>query len=271
MGIQLFQYDGKRALVVGGATGMGAAVARLVTNLGGEVTVFDIADVNFPVAASAPVDLRDRNSVDEALASLDHRIDALFMCAGVADGTPGLMVINFIAQRHIVDSLVTSGVLAAGSSISMISSLASLGWQVRLLQIQEFLATPDWESAVEWIAGHEGVDNYRFSKRAINAYVAQRALELVTAGIRINAVDPSLTDTPLSRANEDTWFKFGADYRAETGLDPLLPEQLAYPLAFLCSDAASGITGTSIPVEQGLVGSAITGTFKAPGITERLR
>jgi NAD(P)-dependent dehydrogenase (short-subunit alcohol dehydrogenase family) len=271
MGNDAFRYDGKRAVVVGGATGMGAATARIVTDLGGEVTVLDIADVSFPVASSAHVDLSDRNSVDAALAALDQPIDALFMCAGVADGTPAMMVINLIAQRYMVDALTSSGALPHGSSIAMISSLASLGWQVRLPQIQEFLDAPDWDAAVEWIAANEDVDTYRFSKSAMNAYVSKKAFELVPAGIRLNTVDPSLTDTPLSRANEDRWFKFGADYRAETGLVPLVPDQLAYPLAFLCSDAASGITGISIPVDQGLVGAATTGVFDAPGITERFR
>ena len=49
MGIESFRYDGKRALVVGGATGMGAAAAEIVRDLGAEVVVMDYADVSFPV------------------------------------------------------------------------------------------------------------------------------------------------------------------------------------------------------------------------------
>jgi NAD(P)-dependent dehydrogenase (short-subunit alcohol dehydrogenase family) len=49
MGIEAFRYDGKTALVIGGATGMGAATAQVVSELGGSVTVMDVADVRFPV------------------------------------------------------------------------------------------------------------------------------------------------------------------------------------------------------------------------------
>ncbi|HEX5587003.1 MAG TPA: short-chain dehydrogenase, partial [Acidimicrobiia bacterium] len=59
-GFEAFRYDGKRALVVGGATGMGAAAAQTVAALGGEVVVLDYADVDFPVAQAISVDLRDR-------------------------------------------------------------------------------------------------------------------------------------------------------------------------------------------------------------------
>ena len=51
-----FRYDGKRVLVVGGATGMGAATAELVQDAGAEVVVMDYADVNLPGATLKRVD-----------------------------------------------------------------------------------------------------------------------------------------------------------------------------------------------------------------------
>ena len=78
-----------------------------------------------------------------------------------------------------------------------------------------------------------------------------------------------MTDTPLARANAERWFRFGEAYRETVGLDPLVPDQLAHPLAYLCSDAASGITGTSILVDQGLAGAALTDVFDHPGTKER--
>ena len=50
MGMDAFSYAGKRALVVGGATGMGAAAATIAGDLGAEVIVMDYADVGFPCA-----------------------------------------------------------------------------------------------------------------------------------------------------------------------------------------------------------------------------
>ena len=248
---------------------MGAATASLVRSLGAHVTVFDIADVDCDVDRSVRVDLRSIGSVDDAIDSLDGPVDALFSCAGVADGTEGILEVNFVAQRHIIKRMLNEGMLAQGSAVGMISSLAGVGWYLRTKELLDFLATPDWESAVEWVREHGIEPTYRFTKQAMSAYVALRALPLLKRGVRINCVEPSMTDTPLARANADHWFRFGADYRGAAGLDPLVPEQLAHPLAYLCSDAASGVTGTSLIVDQGLVGAALTDVFDTPGTKER--
>ena len=62
--IDRLRYDGKRALVVGGATGMGAAAAKSAGELGAEVIVLDYAPVKFDVAKAIQVDLRDPASID---------------------------------------------------------------------------------------------------------------------------------------------------------------------------------------------------------------
>src|ERR1700761_7823368 len=105
MGAEAFRFDGKRVLVVGGATGMGEAAARLAAELGGEITVLDIVPIAYPTKTSIHVDLADKASVDAALAQLDGAFDVVFSCAGIADGPP-IMKINFISQRHIIDTLV---------------------------------------------------------------------------------------------------------------------------------------------------------------------
>lgn len=261
MGIEAFRYDGKRTLVIGGATGMGAATARAVAELGGEVTVLDVAEVDFPVKQAIQVDLRDKDSVDRALAQLEGPFHAVFCCAGVADGTPGIMLINFTAQRHLLERLLERDALPRGAAVAMVSSVAGMGWQQMLPTLNEFLDTPDWESAAAWVAEHEGTDNYSFSKQAMNAYIARQAFALLKRGIRINGIEPGPTDTPLARANEDIWLGFAREYNKATGVDFLSPEQMAQTLIFLCSDAASGMSGVSFLVDQGQIGSGIAGTF----------
>lgn len=258
------RYDGKRVLVVGGATGMGAAAARLATELGAEVAVMDVADVAFPVDQTIKVDLRDRRSTDAALDQVKGPVHVVFACAGVADGTPGLMTINFIAQRHLIDRLVTSGQLGRGGAIAMISSVAGMMWQKNLATVQDFLAARDWDAAAAWIESHSGTDNYAFSKMAINTYVGREALPLLQKGVRINAVLPGPTETPLARANAALWLSFGEDYRSAAGVDVLTPEQVGHAMTFLCSPAASGICGTTLLVDSGQVGAALTGAFESP-------
>lgn len=258
-----FGYDGKRVLVIGGATGMGAAAAKTVSELGAEVVVMDVADVDHPVSQAIKVDLRDRASVDAAVDALTGPVDAVFACAGVADGTNGLMLINFISQRHIIERLVETGALGRGGSIVMISSVAGLGWQQALPTVLEFLRAPGWDEAAAWVAAHDS-DSYAFSKMAINTYVADAAFPLLKQGIRINAILPGPTDTPLARANADTWLTFGADYREAAGVDTLVPEQMGNVMAFLGSPAASGVNGVTLLVDAGHVSSGITGSFENP-------
>ena len=141
--------------------------------------------------------------------------------------------------------------------------MAGIGWETDLPRLQEFLATPDFESADAWSKAHEA-DNfghYGTSKQAINAYVATHAFPFLAKGIRINAICPGPTDTPLARANADLWLSFAQDYREATGTATHTPEQMGNVMAFLNSDAAAGVNGVTLLVDYGHVNSSNTGTF----------
>lgn len=255
-----FRFDGKRALVVGGATGMGGAAAELLHAAGAEVIVMDYAEVTLPGAIGIHVNLAEKDSIDAALAQLGGPVDALLSCAGVADGTPGIERINFIGHRHIIDHLIAHDLLPRGSAIGFISSAAGLGWESNLDRLKEYLATPDFESAQAWIDANGGAD-YMSSKQTICAYVALQAMPMLTRGIRINAICPGPTDTPLAQANKEMWLGFGSDYRAEVGVETATPLEQAYPLVFLCSEAASAINGITMVTDSGYFAAGVTGAF----------
>ncbi len=261
MNADSYRFDGKRALVVGGATGMGAATAALVQDLGAEVVVMDHADVGLPGVKAIRLDLRDRESIDAAVDECGGPVHALFACAGVADGTPGLERINFIGHRHLIDRALAGGLLPRGAAIAMISSAAGLGWEPNLDLLKEYLDTPDFDSAVAWIEVHPDRNDYMWSKQAICTYVARQALAMATRGLRINAILPGPTDTPLARANEEVWLGTGADYRDEAGIAASTPEEQAGPLVFLCSDAARHVNGITMITDAGWVASGVTGSF----------
>jgi NAD(P)-dependent dehydrogenase (short-subunit alcohol dehydrogenase family) len=259
-----FRYDGKRVLVVGAATGMGSAVAQVVHDAGAEVVVMDVADCSLPGAKEIRVNLADQASIDKAVDECGGPLHALFLCAGVADGTPGIEKINFIGHRHIIDRLVAAGALSKGSAIGFISSAAGLGWEASLDLLTEYLDTPDFDTAAAWIADH-GKADYMWSKQAICAYVARQAYPLLKRGIRINAICPGPTDTPLAQANKEMWLGFGADYRADLGIEASTPLEQAYPLVFLCSDAASAISGETLISDAGYISSGITDSYPDAG------
>jgi NAD(P)-dependent dehydrogenase (short-subunit alcohol dehydrogenase family) len=255
-----FRYDGKRALVVGGATGMGAAVAELALDAGAEVVVMDRAPVTLAGAKAISLDLSEKASIDRALDECGGPVHALFSCAGVADGTPGIERINFLGHRYMIERMRAKEMLPRGSAIGMISSAAGLGWQSNLETTLEYLSHTDFDDAAAWARENNKAD-YMWSKMAINTYVAQQAYGLLQNGIRINAILPGPTNTPLAQANAEMWLGFGADYRESVGIEASTPLEQAYPLLFLCSDAAAGVNGITMITDAGYVGSGITGSF----------
>ena len=256
-----FRYDGKRALVVGGASGMGAAVAELVQDAGADVTVMDFAEVKLAGAKAIHVNLGEQASIDAALAELGTEpVDALFSCAGVADGTPNIEKINYIGHRYMIDRFLASGVLKRGAAIGFISSAAGLGWEANLSSLNEYLDITDFDAAAKW-AQDNGKADYYNSKQAICAYVAREAMNFLKQGIRINAICPGPTNTPLAQANKEMWLGFGADYREEVGVEAATPLEQAYPLVFLCSDAASAITGQTLITDSGYFSAGMTEAF----------
>ena len=255
-----FRYDGKRVLVVGGATGMGAAAARLAQDAGAEVVVMDFAEVDLPGVEGLHLNLAERGSIETAVDACRGEFDALFSCAGVADGTPGIERINFVGHRHLIDRMVARDMLRRGSAICFISSTAGLGWEPNLPQLTELLDTTDFDAAARWFVDRGRAD-YITTKQAVCAYVARQAFPLLKRGIRLNAICPGPTETPLAKANEQTWLAFAADYRAEVGIEPFSALEQAYPLLFLCSDAAVAITGVTLISDAGWMSSAIAGSF----------
>ncbi len=255
-----FRFDGKRVLVVGGATGMGAAAAELALDAGADVVVMDHADVKLAGVETIRVNLAEQASIDAAVDECGGPVHVLLACAGVADGTPGIERINFAGHRHLIDRMIADGMLGRGAAIGFISSAAGLGWESQLEQIQELLATPDFESAAAWFVENNKA-SYFDTKQAVCAYVASQALPMLKRGIRINALCPGPTDTPLAQANKELWLAAGADYRQEAGIETSEPMEQAYPLLFLCSDAAIAINGVTLISDAGWLSSGLTGSF----------
>ena len=121
-----FSYHNKRVLVVGGATGMGAAAAELARDAGAEVVVMDRGKIALAGVQALYVDMSNKESIDGALIECGGKIDALFSCAGVADGTPGIERINFIGHRYMIDRMFASNMFNQGAAIGMISSAAGI-------------------------------------------------------------------------------------------------------------------------------------------------
>lgn len=256
-----FLYAGKRVLVVGGASGMGAATAELAQDAGAEVVVMDVAESSLAGTTFIKLNLAEKASIDAAIVELgDGSLDALFSCAGVADGTPGLERINFVGHRYLIDRLIEKGILGRGSAIGAISSAAGLGWEPNLETLRPILEISDYDEGAQWLVDN-GKADYFNTKQVLCAYVATQAYPLMKLGIRINAICPGPTDTPLAQANKEMWLGFGADYRGEIGVEASTPMEQAYPLVFLCSPAAGAISGITLVSDMGYFAAGRTDAY----------
>jgi NAD(P)-dependent dehydrogenase (short-subunit alcohol dehydrogenase family) len=221
----------------------------------------DFAEVKLAGAKAIHVNLAEKASIDAAVDECGGPVHAVMSCAGVADGTPNIEKINFAGHRHLIERMLTGGMLPRGSAIGFISSAAGLGWEASWETVKEYLDTPDFDAASAWAIEHNWND-YFHSKQAVCGYVARQAYSfLKDHGIRINAICPGPTDTPLARANEEMWLGFGADYRADTGIEASSPLEQAYPLVFLCSEAGAAISGITLVSDVGYIRSGITESY----------
>jgi NAD(P)-dependent dehydrogenase (short-subunit alcohol dehydrogenase family) len=248
----------QRVLVIGGATGMGAAVAATYLESGAELAVMDYAPVPYNADQIIQLDLRDREQIETAVDQLDGSYDVVQSCAGVASLTAGIHQVNFLGQRHLIEALVERGHLPAGSAIAMIASVAARGWDWGSPVLDSYVSTADFDEGERWLDEHRDLPevsgkstDYRFSKQAVCAYVTRRSFEFYRRGIRINAVLPGIIDTGLARASE--WIGKDRAWLDALGAESPGPDVVVEPLVFLCSHGARYITGASLVVDAGYV------------------
>ena len=124
-----FDYTGKRVVVTGAATGVGAGLLEVLAELdAAHVTVLDLKAPTGPHDVFLPTDLSDPAAVDAAVAAIDGGVDALFNNAGVADTMPPRTVIavNFLALRRLSESLLDR--IPDGGAIVNTASTAGGQW-----------------------------------------------------------------------------------------------------------------------------------------------
>jgi NAD(P)-dependent dehydrogenase (short-subunit alcohol dehydrogenase family) len=256
---ELWRYDGRRVVVTGCASGIGADVARQLAEVGAEVVGLDIRPPATQVGEFLPLDLSDPESIDVAAASVGDRIDALFNIAGVSSGIGDplrVVTINFLGTRRFTEALVPA--MPPGSAIANVSSLAASGYRDNADVTAGLVDTVTMADGVEWCTRHPDAladgGGYRLSKEAIILYGLANVVALGARGIRINCTAPGVTDTPiLDQLRSAYGQEFLDSFRTPLGR-AAEPNEQASVLLFLNSRAASYITGQVIWVDGGTIG-----------------
>ena len=257
------QVQGKVALVTGGASGIGAAVAELFAREGASVAVTDIDDLKGPdvvagikkarhEAVFLHHDVTSEARWVEVVTEVEKRfgrLDILVSNAGIGISVPSIVdmtledwrrqtAINldgvFLSVKHCLPAMRRTG----GGSIIMMSSLAGL-------------------------RGAPGLSGYCATKGGVRLFAKAIAMECASAGdgIRVNSVHPGIIDTPI-------WGKIPTEAAGSGTNAPIDPEErarLAAPLGragqaaeiasgvlYLASDASSYVTGTELVIDGGM-------------------
>ncbi len=262
-----FSYQGRRAVVTGGARGVGAALLDVLAELDvAHVTVLDLKPPDGPHQAFVATDLGDEHAVRAAIDAVDGAVHALFNNAGVADTQPPTVVfaVNYLALRTLSEGLLER--MPDGSAIVNTASTAGNLWRKRVEPIDELLAIDvgaTWATSAHWYDEHAeslGQGPYNFSKELVERYTMRSSRPTVRRGVRTNAVCPGPIDTPLLPEFRATTSDQIVDWNIrEMAGRPVAPREVAATLAFLGSPAAGSVNGVNVDIDGGFFAALATG------------
>jgi meso-butanediol dehydrogenase/(S,S)-butanediol dehydrogenase/diacetyl reductase len=242
------RFTGKVVVVTGAGSGIGEATARRFSQEGACVVLAGRTKASLEaVAADLPddrtlvckTDVSDFDDVEKLIAKAVKkfgRLDVLVNNAGVA--AMGTVVSGKMKDWEKIQAINVNGVFF-GARAAMPHLIESRGCIVNV-------------ASVSGLGGDWGLAFYNASKGAVVNLTRAMAMDHGADGVRVNAVCPSLTITPMTSgisSNEATLSRFSDRIPLGRGAEPA---EVAAAIAFLASDDASFISGVNLPVDGGL-------------------
>jgi len=274
---ELFGYEGKNVVITGAASGMSRSATELLLELGANVYAIDINPIDLEVTKSWQKDLSKKEEIDQLVEELPEKIDALFLCHGIAHfkGKNELLVqkVNFYGQKYMTEKLLDR--ISDHGSVTFISSVGGFGWQQVYKQAVELINIPTWEEAMDWYENHQELisNAYVFAKQCLESYVTYKCMskEFIDRRIRLNAINPGDTTTGLTEDFNKSTSPNGDIKEGEEMISNIFlkswngyaaePKEMGHPLVVIGSNICSYMSGQLIYIDYGLTSMWTSGAL----------
>jgi 3-hydroxybutyrate dehydrogenase len=242
--------DGRHAVVTGGGTGVGAAIARALHKAGASVTILGRTESSLR-AQDLPYQICD---VTDAAA-----VARAFDSARAAQGAVDIVIANAGAAQSVPFHKMTPETLAAMLSVNLVGVVNA--FQVGLADMKaqgrgQLIAV----ASTAGLKGYPYASAYCAAKHAVVGLVRSLALELGPSGVTANALCPGFVDTPLLERSLQTIMSQTGRSRddavaALTAANPqrrlIDPAEVAEAALWFCSDGARSVNGHALAISGG--------------------